>query len=473
MSGRNYFAGKMEEMIHRLAEFVEIPTVYDKKEKDAPFGKEIKKGLDYLEKLGRDMGFNTVNHQNYALEIQAGDPDARQKNTLGIVCHMDVVPAGNGWKTDPFHMEIKDGKMYGRGTVDDKGPLIASLYAMKYLKEYQKIPKDKKIIMIVGTDEEENFQGIKYFGERNEFPAFSFIPDGNFPLIYGEKGMLDFDLSCSFKRDEKAAAKVLRLVGGIGRNMVPDHAECLMECIETEKEKLLEKAKRAAQMQEDHSYKITLQERRLKVECMGKSAHAMSPEKGKSAVAGLFSCLKNMGKAVDMHEFISKYFYSIGEDCTGNKLGVAMEDTDSGILTFNVGKVQLSDQFCAHCNIRYPMTAQPEKTVEIIQKALEERGFEVQITEHLKPVNFSKDEEHLKKLLLAYRKITGDTQTQPITIGGATYTRFVPNSVAFGPVYADQEELAHEPNEFLEIRQFLELAEIYSEALECLMKEEK
>src|SRR5699024_1865734 len=124
---------------------------YDKKEKDAPFGKEIKKGLDYLEKLGRDMGFNTVNHQNYALEIQAGDPDARQENTLGIVCHMDVVPAGNGWKTDPFHMEIKDGKMYGRGTVDDKGPLIASLYAMKYLKEYQKIPKDKKIIMIVGT----------------------------------------------------------------------------------------------------------------------------------------------------------------------------------------------------------------------------------------------------------------------------------------------------------------------------------
>ncbi|MDE6902088.1 MAG: Sapep family Mn(2+)-dependent dipeptidase [Lachnospiraceae bacterium] len=453
-------------MLQDLSDFIRIPTVCGEAAEHAPYGVEIQRGLLFLEKLAGSMGFRTINHEFQTLEIQAGDLSASYGDSIGIVCHLDVVPAGDGWEGEPFEPALRDGRLYGRGSLDDKGPIIACLYAMKYLADRNLIPSGRRVCMIVGTDEEEGFGGIKYHGEHCRFPAFSFIPDASFPLIYGEKGMLDFDLTCPLGRRE-APLHLEGLSGGDGRNMVPSWASCRVTgAADTMQEAMeaLRKTEEASEIQAE----LGMDQTDVFIQVKGRSAHSMSPEKGVSAISGLIHLLASLGDRLDECEFVRLYERSVC-DFYGTSLKIACADEVSGPLTLNIGTVEQGEDFRLRANIRYPMTCDPEKTCSHIQKQIEGVGFSYAVTEHLAPVNFSREDPWLQKLLAAYREVTGDMVTEPITIAGATYTRFVPNSVAFGPVYADQEELAHEPNEYLEVRQLKDITEIYGKALENLL----
>lgn len=461
------------EMIHNLSEFIRIPTVLGEEEEAAPLGREIRNGLLFLKGLAESMGLHTINHDFYVLEIQAGDLSAGPENSIGIICHMDVVAAGSGWTGDAFTPYISEGRLYGRGSVDDKGPVVACLYAMKYLMEQRLIPDGRRICMIVGTDEEENFQGIRYYAAHQRFPAFSFIPDGNFPLIYGEKGMLDFDLEYPFVPLPNARFRLAALFGGDGRNMVPSRAGCRITGRFTDLEKLQQRLREEAEQRQiraefDNQGNSGESGGSLSLCVKGKSAHSMSPEKGISAIDALMRLLAEV-EELDAAVFVGLYNRTAGRGYYGEGLGIACSDTDSGPLTMNIGTIVLDSVFRMQANIRYPMTCPAEETCGEIRRRFAEAGFAFSQAEHLAPVNFRKEDPWLQKLLNAYRDVTGDRETEPITIGGATYTRFVPNSVAFGPIYADQEELAHEPDEYLEIVQLKTMTEIYEKALENLL----
>ncbi len=207
----------LSKMLQDLITWVNIPSILQEPCPGAPFGSGIGEALDFMENLARSMGFTTKNYEGYALEITAGTGDF----LIGILGHADVVPVSEDWDTNPFAAQIIDGKLVGRGVMDDKGPMMSCLYAMKYLQDHQLIPHDKQIRMIVGTDEEELWRGITYYKEHaNRLPQVGFTPDGDFPVIYAEKGLLDFDL-CYPVIATSTPYQLEYLVGGQSRNSVP------------------------------------------------------------------------------------------------------------------------------------------------------------------------------------------------------------------------------------------------------------
>ena len=153
---------------------------------EKPFGEECKKALNYFLDLGNKMGFRTKNIDGYCGYIEFGDGD----ELVGIIGHLDVVPADfkDGWTTDPFKADIRDSKLFGRGSIDDKGPVVASLYAMKYVADNLKV--NKRVRLILGLNEEKSWKCINHYKEVEEAPTIGFSPDANFPAIYAEKGIL-------------------------------------------------------------------------------------------------------------------------------------------------------------------------------------------------------------------------------------------------------------------------------------------
>ena len=168
--------------------------------------------------MGREMGFAVKNVDNYGGHIDF--PGSGDK-IMGILGHLDVVPAGDGWQHEPYGGEIEEGRLYGRGTSDDKGPVIACLFAMKALKEAGYQPK-ATIRLILGLDEETHWKGMEYYFARERKPDWGFTPDADFPLINGEKGMLVFDLAKKFARTSGEGLVLRSLSGGIAPNSVPD-----------------------------------------------------------------------------------------------------------------------------------------------------------------------------------------------------------------------------------------------------------
>lgn len=464
MERKKFVEKNKQNMVEDLQRFVQFPTVRGERQDGAPLGREIQKGLDWLQKRAGEMGFETINYDGYALEISAGNG----VQSVGIVGHMDVVAAGNGWSVSPFQGVIQGDRLYGRGSLDDKGPLIACLYAMQYLREQGGIPDGKKIRMIIGTDEEENFEGIRYYAEHAEFPEMSFIPDGSFPVIYGEKGMCDFDLTEDVTCDEKAPVLLEELSGGSGRTMVPGEAAACCRVTGGDPEEFQRILKTA--MEENHiPGTVQLSGNRLEIRTEGKTAHSMAPETGRNAIGLLFLTLSALGKRLSAWRTVEHYNQFLGMDYLGELAGLACADQESGPLTLNVGVASLAEgRLTWLCNLRYPMDKDADSMAEQIEKQLTNAGFNLRICEHLAPV-YINGGPMIDGLLAAYREVTGDVTSPPITISGATYSRFVPNAVAFGPVYPDQEELAHQPDEFISLTQLGEWTEIYICALERLL----
>ena len=180
MDVKSMVEGYREELVKRLGTLVSINSEEGTPEADAPFGAGPRDALQAALKMCAADGFQTVNLENYAgyAEIGAG------KECIGIVGHLDVVPAHmeDGWNTDPFEMTEKDGVLYGRGVSDDKGAVVASMIALKVIKDMQ-IPLTKRIRLIMGTNEETGSKGLAYYVKKEGSVDYGFTPDGDFPWM--------------------------------------------------------------------------------------------------------------------------------------------------------------------------------------------------------------------------------------------------------------------------------------------------
>ena len=181
----NYIENLKDEIINSTCEIINIPSVMDKSDNPTkPFGEDCNKALEYMLNLGKRLGFRTKNIDGYCGYIEFGEG----KDLVGIIGHLDVVPSGDGWTYPPFEATIKDNKIFGRGAIDDKGPVIASLYAMKAVTENLKV--NKRVRLILGLNEENGWKCINYYKKHEELPSIGFSPDANFPCIYAEKHIL-------------------------------------------------------------------------------------------------------------------------------------------------------------------------------------------------------------------------------------------------------------------------------------------
>lgn len=452
-----------EKIIKSTQEIIRIKSVEEEAEKDMPFGKGPYDALQYVTELSKELGFKTKDLDGYVTHADFGEG----KDTVGVLSHVDVVPEGTGWTYPPYGGEIHEGKIYGRGALDDKGPTIAVMYAMKALKD-SGVDLSKKVRIIFGANEETNWGSMKHYFKNEEAPTMAFTPDAEFPVIYGEKGILIFDLVAPLGKNQEI--RLMDLKGGSAANMVADYCEVLIEM-----ENIDDIDKIYSDFQASYSYPIHIEkyDNKVKITANGTSAHGSTPEKGENAISYLMKFLAEIfNKNEQIDEFIKIYNERIGFYHNGEKIGAGLEDDISGKLNFNPGVIKLEDgKIILTINIRYPIKSNKKEVFDGIRDNLKDTDIElIEGDNHKEPLYVEKDNFLVEKLMKVYREETGDTKSSPITIGGGTYARAMDNAVAFGPMFPGQEELAHQKDECIGIEHLMKLTRIYAKALYELAK---
>jgi succinyl-diaminopimelate desuccinylase len=337
---------------------------------------------------------------------------------------------------------------------------------MKYLMDEGKIPEHTSLRMIVGTNEEEDWGGINYYVEHvDKLPDYSIVPDAAFPLINCEKGLLDFDVSMKIQELEEDAELVVKnLRGGAAKNIVAGKLYATLGCGNMKEKKL------AAKLNEYDHVEATAGIGEVEIMVQGKPCHAMSPEKGLNAISVFIKLLNDLPWTTSIDPFVDVYSEIIGMGYNGKETGIGFEDDLSGLLTQNVGVIHMEDDVITlECNIRYPASLEKEATITAIREAWETAGFDFEEKAYLPPVYIRPDSDFVQKLMGVYQEVTGDTESKPMAIGGATYARGIPNAIAFGPVFPYEEELAHEADEYIDLDSLEKMTEIYIRAMEELL----
>jgi len=459
-----------EEMIGALAETIKVKSVLDApvfcEDGTLPFGKGVHKVFQNTLKLGDEMGFETLNVDNYGGHIDfLGDENSHE--TFGILGHLDVVPEGDGWSYDPYGAVIEGNHMYGRGTTDDKGPMIACLYAMKAIKEAGIVPK-KNIRLILGLDEETGWKGMYHYLEKVKAPDFGITPDADFPAINGEKGIIYFSIAKKFSENKlNSGLELSSLKGGNAPNMVPDYARAVLKSDDRE---IYEEIKNIGNLfKKEKEVKLNFKGvgKSLEVVAHGISAHGAHPELGKNAISIMMEFLGRLNFAFDeTNDFISLYNDRIGYDVYGEKLGINLSDEPSGKLTVNVGMIEMDKKAVqVVINARYPVTYNHEDVYERLEKSLINENVGIIKEKLQEPIYKSPDDEMIKTLMGVYQKHTGDYESKPLTIGGGTYARSTKNIVAFGAAFPGDEDRMHQKDERINLDKFLLMTKIYADAI--------
>ncbi len=435
-----------DDFVKTLQEWVRVPSVKSEPAEGAPFGKDIAKMMDTAAETGHRMGFVVRTFDGYALDMTLGD--AAEK--LAMLGHLDVVPVGDGWLKDPFGGEIEDGKIYGRGTNDDKGPSLAALYAMKAIKEAG-IPLKRSIRLILGGDEECDWECVNYYAAHTEMPEMGFSPDASFPLINTEKGMLHFELRFP---EAQEGLKILRMATGERPNVIAGESKALLEGGEALAEQV-----RAYAAETGLPYSAEVTPEGVWVTATGISGHSAYPEGKRSAIGMMLKLLQALGAQGG----IAVLAKAVGMENDGKSLGCACADAVSGHLTNNMGILHLeSGEWFGTLDFRCPIEADQDKLIREAKAHLP--GIEVKVTTQKPPHHVPADSELVTSLLAAYEEESG-LKGEAMSTGGGTYAKVLKQGVAFGAVFPGEEELAHLANEYERIDSLMLAAKIYANAL--------
>jgi succinyl-diaminopimelate desuccinylase len=463
--------GYKEDILRDLADSLSFPSVACEPVMTAegeflPFGRPVHDSLMHMLECGRKLGFDSVNLDNKAGYIEFRAADQENAGRFDIVGHLDVVPEGTGWTGDPYVMREKDGYLYGRGVSDDKGPVIASLYAMKALKDEGIVP-DCNIRLVLGLNEEVGEESIDYYTERCGHPDMGFTPDGDFPVVNGEMGILVFDLAQKLRSTpSKTDLRLTRLEAGTAHNMVPGRAKAV---IAGDKQMYDIIADRASLFCKETGYVLTTKKTgsSLVVEAIGKAAHGARPQLGTNALSIMMEFLGGIKFACeDLNDFIAFYNEHLGFDIHGERLGCNFADNHSGPLILNTGVAIINEELATvSVNIRYPVTCTDTDVLSGIETALE--GTDIGLITHMvqTPVFLPLDSPMVTGMLKAYTDETGDHDTPAIVQPGGTYAKMVNNILCFGGMFPGEPDTMHQVDEMLSMDSLMKMTRIYARTL--------
>lgn len=441
---------RRDSILSELQELIAIPSVLSEEPAPgAPFGKDVKRALDWFLEKGAERGYATKNVADVAGHIEVG----AGKELLGILGHVDVVPAGAGWTKDPFGGEIEAGKLYGRGAIDDKGPTIAAWAALNIVKDAG-VEFTKRVRLIIGTDEESGFRCVSRYFETEEMPGIAFAPDADFPIINAEKGIAVIKFAAEASDGE---TELQTFAAGQRTNMVPDLAEAIVDGDVTgwldEFEAFCSKHRASGIIEIiGNGTKLTLN---------GKSAHAMEPDEGVNAGILLALFLKDRltGSGRTFTAFLADRFFG---DSRGHKLGLAFSDDVSGDTTFNPGVIRFErgGEARIEASMRYSISYPFDEKLAGAETA----GFELSVLSNSPPHHVDAADPFIKALQSAYEKQTGE-KAELLAIGGGTYARVLDKGVAFGMLFPGEKDVAHQKDEFVDIDNLIKAVAIYAEAI--------
>lgn len=438
------------EFLGVLKQMMQIASVKGEPAPGAPFGKEPRRGMDLAMALGQSWGFETGVVNNAVGYVQwsgKNSADGHQKKAvaandeldreyIGIVGHLDVVPAGEGWHFPPFDLTESDGVLYGRGILDNKGPIMSCFYGMKVLKDDGFVP-DKTLRILFGTDEESGMSDIPLYLEQEAPPVFGFTPDCKYPVVYGERGVVGVTITTDFEAAE--LAELSEIVGEQNRASVPDQLS------------------------------VTLTGTGETIQVNGKRSPSNAPELGENAItllAGKLSACQAL--SARLRAYFSWLYDSFHEKHYGEGINLALADADSGKLILTPVTFQkLNDtQLALSLSFRYPVTVTEAEVISGMQQALFE-GAHLAVTRSMPGIMKDKEGPEIRKLTAIYEAATGADGT-PVTTTGGTYARKMPNIIAFGPSFPGQKGIAHNKDEYMAVADLKKNMEIYMAAIEAL-----
>lgn len=431
----------LQEEIEALQALIRIDSVKSAPKPGAPFGEGNAECLSFVLSLAASYGFDVKNVEGYCGWAEVGKGEL-----FGILTHVDVVPISGVWKHEPFGGEISGGYLYGRGAQDDKGPAIAALFAARRLLAEGLTPT-KRVRFIFGCDEESSWGCMERYKETEEMPAIGISPDADFPVINCEKGVAYHFVEIPLP------AGIVSLNAGTRANMVPDFAEAVIE-----RSDLIDLSTAP------NFLNIKEEGENLRITVRGKSAHGSTPQEGVNALSKLLEFLgSRYSSLLTINRALSDY--------TGRGADLNVRDEESGALTLNLGVAEtIGDKILFSFDIRHPISITKEEITLRLERALAPytvvapywygKAFH-------DPLYLPKDDPLVKTLLAAYDKIMGG-RAEAITIGGATYARFLPYGVAFGPVFPGEKSTIHQADERISLAALEQMTDIYYEALKAL-----
>lgn len=468
---KDWIEEKTTRIVDDVCDIVRIRSVRENEGENKPFGKGIKDAVCKYIEIAKRLNLDPVNYDDYAVEITIGN-NGNDDTIVGVLGHLDVVDGGEGWIGNPFEPRIENDLIYGRGTVDDKGPMICALYAAAYIQEKGLIPDGITLRIIAGTDEECCWECMKYYkAKAKKQPKVALVVDGNFPVIFCEKGVLDFDIKYDTSNSAMNSGHevtVHSLKGGTARNVVPSSITCV---VETTNDNIMDVIKEMANKL--GIYIEPIEDSICKILATGKGAHAMNPEKGENAIAKMMTLLYDVSKifSCNIADFVDKFDKLLGKDYYGECLEIECEDELTGPLTVNVGTIEQTEQnIVIGTDIRIPASKSYDAIVPKVIQQLAINDMKYEEIDYLAPINISKESMTIKVLLKVYRQATGDEKTEPIAIGGATYARCLDNAVSFGPLFPGQEDRTHEANEYISISDLKLITLMYINGILRLME---
>ena len=445
MEVREFIEANIENMKADLRSLVKYNSVFA--EDAEPFGKENREVLDEALKLMNEKGLKTTNLDYYCGYGETGEG----KKLIGILAHLDIVPVSDGWLTDPFVMTEKDGFLYGRGVSDDKGAAIASMYALKYLID-EKYPFKKRVRLILGCNEETGSMCIRHYVKNDEPIDYGFTPDGDFPGIYAEKGMIGGKVIGH-------NSKIIDIEGGEASNIVCKKvvAKLPLDSFSEDKFKaFLDAHKVEFNIEKSDVLTVTVQ---------GVAAHASTPDLGVNAINYLLEGLYE----ADFNDSFTNFFHrSFGLTNHGELLGYGdvMDEVSDTSINFGVAKKR-GDDIIVSLDMRFPVKSNSDKCYALLEKC-EDNENEFALSSKVEPLYFDINSPMIKALKKAYVDVTHDDKSEMEAIGGGTYAKAIKNCIAFGCEFIGEANHIHDSNERLEIEAFKKQVEIYVEAIKNL-----
>ena len=454
-----YMEEHREEMIEDILRLCRIKSVKASFFNGKPFGEGTASALLSALRIADGYGFQIHNHRYYVGTVDFNE----EEKQLDILAHLDVVPAGDGWTvTEPFEPVVRDGKIYGRGTSDDKGPAMAALYAMRAIKDLG-IPLKKNVRLILGTDEECGGQDIAYYYSEEKEAPMTFSPDAEFPVINIEKGRLDGRFHSEFE-PSKELPRLVSLKAGEKLNVVPGKARAVVEGLDDD---LVREIAASVTKATGVAFSLKGRNNALEILASGETAHASAPEKGKNALTALLQlvCRLPMAPCRQMNcvQNLEKLFpYA---DTRGEKLGVAMSDEKSGELTvcFSVLEIE-EDNLEGAFDARLPLCATEENVLNPVKIRFAENSIVLENDSIIAPHEVPEDSEFIGVLLRAYEMYTGE-KGKCLAEGGMTYAHNLKNGVAFGACMPGTDTRMHGPDEFVVIDELVTSAKIYAQVI--------